>query len=170
MPDQVTLSPRVQQAVDVYDGLAERSYKGVADKMGITAGRAADYVRKGLTALGREAELPRANGESKAQPTPVTPAEMMQAEVTKLTDRITAEEGKLAEAKADAEAFDAEAFIKAEEAKLAEAVKVAQTNLKRWHDDAEGVATEAVKVQRSTLTERVTKTEGEVTATLERLR
>ena len=78
--------------------------------------------------------------------------------------------GKLAEAKQEADALVPQEWRKAEEAKLAEAVKAADTRLDSWKADADSVATKATQAQEVALTERVTSVETDVTALLERLR
>src|SRR4051794_36494498 len=110
---EVKLSPRVAEAWSIYEALPEpRSYKAVAEAMKITNGRAAAYCREAAVKLGKEDLLPRGgNGVEAAQ---VTPAEMMQAEVAKLTAQVQQAEARIEQAQADAGGFDPEGWRKAE--------------------------------------------------------
>jgi hypothetical protein len=55
------MTNRMQDALAAWDALPaeERSYAKVAEVLGVTTGRAADYTRSALNEAGRSAELPQ---------------------------------------------------------------------------------------------------------------
>lgn len=156
--ESVKLRPRVAESVRVWDSLpaAERKYKAVSERMNITEGRAAVYVREGLLALGRGDETPRGNGERRSStgPTVSEPVAQMEALVAtneETVERLQAEIDEAAEASAN---FTGEKFIAEEQAKLQRAADEAIARLTAWSDNADEVATKAASAEEERLSKR----------------
>lgn len=132
------MTPRLKDALAAWDALpvGEPDYAKVAEALGVTNGRAADYVRKALTIEGRESEL-AGNGRKSKATTPSTPQAVMQQAIDQLRTRIQAEEAR---------ASEEFAFRQAEEQRLADRVKQAQADLKAFKDDADQVAAKAAGI------------------------
>lgn len=158
--ETVKLRPRVAEAVRVWDGLpsAERKYKAVAERMNITEGRAAVYVREGLVAQGRGDETPRGNGtrssNAPAVSEPVAQMEALVATNEETVERLQAEIDEAAEAASN---FTTEKFIAEEEARLRKAAEDAAARLVEWTEDKDDVASKAAAAEDERLTKRATQ-------------
>lgn len=142
---RTTLRPREADALRVWDSLPanERNYEKVAKTMqpNVTAPRAAVYVRDALRITGREAEMPRGRqggtGVNRTATVAVSPMQQqIEALVKQNEQTFETLNTSLAEAKANAESFDAEKAIQAHTDLLEGRVKAAQAALDAFDGDA----------------------------------
>jgi hypothetical protein len=153
------IRPRVREAVEVWDSLpqSDKKYKNVAERMNITEGRAAVYVREGLVALGRGDETPRGNGTgTSSRATREVSDFEAQLEAMVEQNRAVADDldTQVSEAAEDAANFDPEKYIEGETKRLTDAVAEAQRKLSAWTEDKDGATTKAATEQGERLRKR----------------
>lgn len=159
---QPKLRKRVAEAVRVWDGLpsADRRYKNVAERMNITEGRAAVYVRDGLVALGRGDETPRGNSQGSGSGSGVGVRQVsdFEAQLQSLVERnreVAEQLGtEVSEAQEAAASFDAEKYVAEEMERLEKAVTEAQERLVAWSENTDDVATKAAEGEGKRLQDR----------------
>lgn len=157
----VKLRPRVAEAVRVWDSLpaSDRKYKNVAERMNITEGRAAVYVRDGLVQLGRGDETPRGNGTGQRTSgitvsEPIAQMEQLLEQNRETIDRLQTEIDEADEALGS---HDDAKFVAEEEAKLQRALTEAGERLEAWLTDKDGIASKAAEAEGKRLAERAEK-------------
>jgi hypothetical protein len=105
MTDQRKLRPREAEALCIWDSLSggAQTYATVADRMGMTHGRAAVYVREALKLSGRADEAPRrANGRT-TMPTVQAPTALIEAAMEQTRSAIETQELRVQAAQEAAE-------------------------------------------------------------------
>lgn len=173
------IRPKEREAMEHWESLpeADRTYANVADMMRpkITEGRAGVYVRDALRLSGKEHLLPQrgrrsANGGNAAtmveeDSNPIHDIERMLASVDERVKSITEQ---VEEVRTEADSFDPEAAVTAEQERLAKIVAEAQADLDKFSDD--DVQAQWASRRQGTLNDRkveVEKTAEKRLATLE---
>lgn len=158
----VKLRPRVAEAVKVWDSLPanDRKYKVVAERMGITEGRAAVYVRDGLVQLGRGDETPRGNSQGSGSSSGVGVRQVsdFEQQLQNLIDRNKeiAEQlqTEISEAQEATSTFDADSYIAAEQERLEQAVKDCEARLLAWSENTDDIASKQAEAEAKRLKDR----------------
>lgn len=159
-----SLRPRVAEAVRIYDSLpqSEKKYKTVAERMGITEGRAAVYVRQGLVDLGRGDETPRggashgSGGGGVSISTVPEFAQQMSDLIQRNLATADALQTQITEATEAVEKFDPEQYVADEIARQEKAITEAMARLEAWQTDKDEIATQAAEVEAKRLSDRST--------------
>lgn len=155
------LTPREAEALAAFDALPDqdRSYAAVAQALGVTEGRAGVYVRDALRKSGRTDTPKRGrkgNGSSTRTVATPTVDAMLEQQISTIASAIERMEAQITEATADAEEFDAEAWIAAETQRLDAQAKEARARATAFAKNEGNVATEAAEQQRTALDHRMT--------------
>jgi hypothetical protein len=156
---QPAITPAQANALKVFDGLPadQRNYATVAQKLNITEGRAADYVRQAWTKSGREGSP--TGGKRGRRPSNAEPVvDDFTAQLTGMVERnreaVDRFSTEIDEARAAAEGFQPEEFVAAEGERLEQAAIEARARADAWQANEGDVATQAAEAEQKRLTEQ----------------